>query len=299
MFFNSKKYKKEVENSQQQNEDTKKLIFVGLLATNRLTRWLLRLHPHRHQNLAKVTKMPEQIPVLFYHGFRGGDHSTQVIVDHTSNKLKRGYCKLIVDLYGNITLTGEWSGKNPIVQVVFKHRILSTAGFDYCMKMVIKYLKDEFGIEQYKAVAHSLSAPCVVRVEMQVANKKKYPHLESCALIAGPFNGVTYLGDIPNVNAFTQNGRPIIMNHHYLYLLLHKKRFSPNIKVLNIYGNILNLTNTDNYISVISAKSIRYILAPVSREFHEIEIRGKDAEHSWLHDNPFVIDIITKFLKLC
>lgn len=57
-------------------------------------------------------------------------------------------------------------------------------------------------------------------------------------------------------------------------------------------------TNTDRFISVVSAKSIRYILAPGAHTFQEVEVRGDAAEHSVLHDNPFVINIINKFLKL-
>jgi len=61
----------------------------------------------------------------------------------------------------------------------------------------------------------------------------------------------------------------------------------------------LDNTNTDKFISVISAKSIRYILAPNAHSYHEVEVRGKKyAEHSWMHDNPFVINIVDKFIGL-
>ena len=41
------------------------------------------------------------------------------------------------------------------------------------------------------------------------------------------------------------------------------------------------------------------ILAPKAHFYQEVEVRGKnDAEHSWMHDNPFVIDIVDKFLNL-
>ena len=134
---------------------------------------------------------------------------------------------------------------------------------------------------------------------MKHSSSKSFPHLVKCALIAGPFDGVTYLGDIPNVNVLNENGRPSMMNPHYLYLLFNRRKFNPNISVLNIYGNVLDNTNTDKFISVVSAKSIRYILAPKAHFYQEVEVRGEnDAEHSWMHDNPFVIDIIDKFLNL-
>lgn len=88
------------------------------------------------------------------------------------------------------------------------------------------------------------------------------------------------------------------MNLTYLKFILGKKRICPDASVLNIYGNILDETNTDKFISVVSAKSIRYILAPQLKFYQEVEIRGTNAEHSWLHDDPFVNNIINRFLGL-
>ena len=163
---------------------------------------------------------------------------------------------------------------------------------------LLPFLAKRYKFSTYTAVAHSLASPCIVRTEIKYAKKKKFPHLNKCVCIAGPFNGVTYLGDIPNVNILNEKGRPNLMNPHYLYLLFRKRRFNPNIAFLNIYGNVLDNTNTDKFISVTSAKSIRYILAPNAHLYQEVEIRGKDAEHSWMHDNPFVIDIVNKFIGI-
>lgn len=133
---------------------------------------------------------------------------------------------------------------------------------------------------------------------MRYAKRKNFPHLASCALIAGPFNGVMYLGDIPNVNRLTESGRPSMMTPHYSYMLRHRRDFNPSIRVLNIYGNVLDTTNSDRFISVVSAKSIRYILAPDAVYYQEVEVRGDNAEHSKMHDEPFVIGILNRFLGL-
>lgn len=107
------------------------------------------------------------------------------------------------------------------------------------------------------------------------------------------------MGDIPNVNVLNDQGRPSVMNPHYLYLLFNKRRFNSNISVLNIYGNVLDDTNTDKFISVVSAKSIRYILAAKAKYYQEVEVRGSvAAEHSWMHDNPFVINIVNNFIGI-
>ena len=277
------------------------MISLGLLATFAPTRIFLKMHKrHITDNVVIEESDLEQVPIIYFHGFRGGDYTTNVMVHQaTKDKGNEKFLKVTVDLLGNFKLEGTWTGdKHPIVQVAFRQRIVGIYGIDYYLSFVLPFLAKRYNFKNYIAVAHSLACPCIIRTEMKHSSSKTFPHLTKCALIAGPFDGVTYLGDIPNVNVLNENGRPSMMNPHYLYLLFNRRKFNPNISVLNIYGNILDETNTDRFISVVSAKSIRYILAPGAHTFQEVEVRGDAAEHSVLHDNPFVINIINKFLKL-
>lgn len=308
MFFNTKKYAEEAEKNRKQNlwqePSMFNMISLGLLATFAPTRPFLRMHKKHIENRAVIEKKQingEQTPIIYFHGFRGGDYTTRVMVDQAlKDKQNSKYLKVTVDLLGNFKLEGTWTGdRQPIVQVAFRQRIIGIYGIDYYLSFTLPFLAKRYHFKTYTAVAHSLACPCVIRTEMKHAKQKSFPHLNKCAFIAGPFDGVTYLGDIPNVNVLTEKGRPTLMNPHYLYLLFRRQRFNSNISVLNIYGNVLDNTNTDRFISVVSAKSIRYILAPQAHFYQEVEIRGaKDAEHSWMHDNPFVIGIIDKFIGI-
>lgn len=306
MFFNTKKYKEDAEKNHKHNlsKDPSRfnMIALAILATIAPLRIFLHLHKQHIDDRSTVEKKHgnfEQIPVIYFHGFRGGDYTTNIMVK-TALKQKddSNYLKVTADLLGNFKLEGTWTGdKNPIIQVVFRQRIVGVYAIDYYLRFILPFLAKHYHFNNYTAVAHSLACPCVVRTEMRTYRKKNFPHLTKCVFIAGPFDGVTYLGDIPNVNGFNHNGRPNVINIHYLYLLFHRKQFNPNISVLNIYGNVLDNTNSDKFISVISAKSIRYILAPNAKSYHEVEVRGsKDAEHSWMHDNPFVINMVNKFI---
>lgn len=308
MFFNSKKYTEEAEKNKKRNPWQEPSMFnmisLGLIASFAPTRPFLRMHKKRIEDSVKIEKKQgnfEQIPIIYFHGFRGGDYTTQVMVDQAlKDKGKDGFLKVTVDLLGNFKLSGTWTGdRQPIIQIAFLQRIVGIYGIDYYLSFTLPFLAKRYKFTHYTAVAHSLACPCIIRTEMKNYRNKKFPHLKKAALIAGPFDGVTYLGDIPNVNILLENGRPSVMNPHYLYLLLRKKRFNSNIAVLNIYGNVLDNTNTDKFISVVSAKSIRYILAPNAHFYQEVEVRGeRDAEHSWMHDNPFVIDIVDRFIGI-
>ncbi len=308
MFFNTRKYAAEAEKDKKrdlgQEPSMFNMISLGLIASCPLTRPFLRLHKKHIEDHTTIQAKKgdfEQVPIIYFHGFRGGDYTTRVMVKQAlKDKDSEQFLKVTADLLGNFKLEGTWTGdRQPIVQVAFRQRIVGIYAIDYYLSFVLPFLAKRYHFKTYTAVAHSLACPCVIRTEMKHSRSKQFPHLNKCAFVAGPFDGVTYLGDIPNVNVLNEKGRPTMMNPHYLYLLWHRRRFNPNISVLNIYGNVLNKTNTDRFISVVSAKSIRYILAPQAHFYQEIEVRGeKWAEHSWMHDNPFVIGIIDKFIGI-
>lgn len=309
MFFKQKKYSEEAEKNRkksdkQKDESFATMVTIGLLATFPPTRWLLRLHKRKiieHVNYEeKDPQVKEQIPIIYIHGFRGGDYTTNIMV-HQAGKDKGDakYLKVTSDLFGNIKMEGTWTGdKHPIIQLVFKQRVVGIYAICYYLRFTLAFLSKKFQFNQYDAVAHSLGAPSIIKTEMQTYYRKHFPRLRKAALIAGPFDGVMYLGDIPNVNQLNENGRPMLMSPSYIGMLINRYRFNPDISILNIYGNVLDETNTDRFISVISAKSIRYILAPISHTFQEVEIRGPMAEHSMMHDNLMVIDIVDTFLGI-
>ena len=306
MLFNSRKYIEETEHNRikhSQDPSMFELISLGTLASFPPSRFLLRLHPNKITSYSNYKIEPftcQQTPILYINGFRGGDYTTRVLVKEAGKaKHNPHYLKVTCDAVGNFTLEGTWTGDQyPIVQLVFRHRIAGMSAISYYLSRILPFLKKQFKFDTYFAVAHSLGAPAIVATAMHYFKHKNFPTLKKAALIAGPFDGVTYLGDIPNVNYLGEKGRPIAMNLTYLKFILGKKRICPDASVLNIYGNILDETNTDKFISVVSAKSIRYILAPQLKFYQEVEIRGTNAEHSWLHDDPFVNNIINRFLGL-
>ncbi|MBT8887104.1 alpha/beta hydrolase [Lactobacillus delbrueckii subsp. bulgaricus] len=306
LFFNSKKYAEETEKKRGKNPDPRDhslamMFFLGILATFPPFRIFLKLRGKRVSDLAEnQASGSDQVPIIYVHGFRGGDYTTRMMVeDALKQKGDARFLKVEADLTGRIKLTGCYTGdKQPIIQLTFKDRIAGYQAINYYLSFILPFLSKKYVFTRYSAVAHSLGSPCVVATEMRYAKRKNFPHLASCALIAGPFNGVMYLGDIPNVNRLTESGRPSMVTPHYSYMLRHRRDFSPSIRVLNIYGNVLDTTNSDRFISVVSAKSIRYILAPDAVYYQEVEVLGDNAEHSQMHDEPFVIGILNRFLGL-
>ncbi|WP_261806717.1 alpha/beta hydrolase [Lapidilactobacillus luobeiensis] len=251
-----------------------------------------------HGLTAAERARPDQIPTIYVHGFRGGDYTTNKMVLSAQNATRSDtFLKVIVNWRGELSYEGQWStGPYPLIQIVFKDKWMPVLQIVNWLNIVLPQLKKDFGFTEYNAVGHSIGATALVRVEMRNYANDAFPKLNKLVLVAGVFDGVVALGDWPNVNRLNHEGRPVIMNPHYLQLLLGRHRFPANVSVLNIYGNIGDASNTDKYISVISAKSIRYILAPIAKTFKEVEVLGKDAEHSKLHDDDKVLNLINRFL---
>ena len=87
------------------------------------------------------------------------------------------------------------------------------------------------------------------------------------------------------------------MNPPYQKLLKLKSIYKgKDIGVLNIYGDLEDSTHSDGSVSVSSAKSLKYLLGDSPKSYKELEFKGKEAEHSELHENSDVADQIIQFL---
>ena len=71
-----------------------------------------------------------------FHGFRGGDYTTNVMVHQATKDKGNKFLKVTVDLLGNFKLEGTWTGdKHPIVQIAFRQRIVGIYGIDYYLSL--------------------------------------------------------------------------------------------------------------------------------------------------------------------
>ena len=86
LFFNSRKYAEETEKKRRKNQtghSVNQMIALGLLATFPPCRIFLKLHRPKIADQATVEERPaaagEQVPIIYIHGFRGGDYTTNVM----------------------------------------------------------------------------------------------------------------------------------------------------------------------------------------------------------------------------
>lgn len=241
-----------------------------------------------------------QWPILYIHGFRGGDYTTQKMIESAlkcNGKKSDQFLKAIINWRGKVTYEGTWTDdEHPIVQVVFQNKCVGSNQMEYWLVKLLFDLRLKHEFTTYDAIGHSLGAVALVLVNLREKLRPYMPRLKKLVLIAGPFNGILGLGDLPNVNRVRPNGRPAFMSPTYFRIFMNKNNISDDLRVLNIFGNVGDHSNSDKYISVTSAKSISYILKPRVKEYNEYLIKGTNAEHSMLHDDSEILNTVNGFI---
>ena len=85
------------------------------------------------------------------------------------------------------------------------------------------------------------------------------------------------------------------MNEQYQKLTgLREVYPDKQIDVLNIYGDIGG--NTDGSVLNISSKALKYLLINHAKSYKEVKISGRGGQHSRLHENSEVDQILIDFL---
>lgn len=268
--------------------------------------WMNLFSKKKHKAKIPIYKMPdelsvdsskEQIPTFYVHGFRGGAHTTKDMVASAQKATQSPvFLRATVDWASKIHYSGYWStAKSPIIQIVLKDRWIPTGQIETWFNLILTDLHQRYEFKSYNAVGHSLGSVAMVSYLIKNFNKPYQPDINHLSLVAGPFDGVVALGDMPNVNPLTPEGRPAFMTPKYIWMYLNRYKFPKNAQVLNVFGNIGDYSNTDQYVSVSSARSIKFILKPIVKVFMEYNAKGANGEHSMMHDNKKVLHIIDEF----
>ena len=93
-----------------------------------------------------------------------------------------------------------------------------------------------------------------------------------------------------------ETGEPDIYSDGFKQLLPLRMHYPKQIEVLNIYGNKEDGSNSDGSVSVASAQSYKYLINGRAKSYSEVEIKGKNAQHSKLHENKEVDQLLIDFL---
>ena len=237
------------------------------------------------------------IPTFFFHGW-GSNANAETQMANAAKKAGASNTIIQADVSknGTVKLNGTIpkNAKNPIIKVNLED---NQSGKTSYVKDVITAVSNKYHYARINLVGHSMGNLQIANYINENYDNKKLPKINKVVSIAGHYDG--YLGEEAGQKAKIKNkktGEPDIYSDVFKQLLPLRKHYPRQIEVLNIYGNKEDGSNSDGSVSVASAQSYKYLINGRAKSYREVEIKGKNAQHSKLHENKEVDKLLIDFL---
>lgn len=236
---------------------------------------------------------------FFFHGWGSSINAEKQMVNAAKKAgVTKDVLTVIVDKNGVAHIQNAISkqAKNPIVKVGY----LDNENTDYHTDAKYAYaaimaVQKQYHYKKMNLVGHSMGNMSIMYLLMDYGKRKSLPKLEKQVDIAGHFNGIIAY-DKTSYTTLDHDGKLKQMNDIYKELLKMKSLYPKGVSILNIYGNLNDGSNSDGIVSNVSSRSLKYLLAPHANSYTEKEILGKMGQHSKLHENEQVDQVLIKFL---
>lgn len=238
-------------------------------------------------------------PTFFIHGWGSSYHAEQ----HMANAAKRaGVTDTII--WANVAKSGKVTfhgnikkgARNPIIEVnLADNKQMSYRKDGEYVYDAVSAAKRKWGFQTMNLVGHSMGNLGIVYMLRDYPNSDQLPQLKKQVAIAGHFNGGIGFG-YPKGSTIDADGKPSVEEEHFTELKTLRQTYPTSAKVMNMYGDLQDGTNSDSEIPVNSAKSLKYLVAGRAASYQEKEFYGKRAQHSKLHSNPKVDRALINFL---
>lgn len=248
---------------------------------------------------AAASYLQTTTPTFYVHGYQGSAHSTDTLINRAVKQADAH--KILVATVANdgtVSYTGTWrkGTVNPIVQVVFANNVAPYASQSTWLMTVISELANQHHFKHYNVVAHSAGNVATVNMLMTTAQPTNFPQIQKFVSLAGCYNGVITEDDVANQNYFLKSGEPALKHSVYQMLDAKRQNFPNHISILNIMGDLKDGSHSDELVSEVSARSLKYLIRGHQTNYQEKLFYGHHAQHSKLHENKKVATTINQYL---
>ena len=244
-------------------------------------------------------------PTVFVHGLQGTHGSTDTMIRDLSQRYSGTQKVMTINVKpnGELETTGRFQKvKHPLVQINFLNNSANTTTNAHWLNKALTYLYQKQGVRNVNIVAHSAGN---VAVYQALASQAAHtPKTNKFVILAGPFDGVLSLNDQANKNKVNPKDhyKPSIMypaNSYYpsyKQLMQLSTAFPKTVKVLNVYGNLGDGSNSDSLVTNASSLSVNYLLRHQKTPVQNKCFKDAKATHSGLHKSTKVDNWIDDFL---
>ena len=206
---------------------------------------------------------------------------------------------------GQVTWYGRLTpgARNPIIEVNLQNNksvkpgagsiVDAYANSSQYVLAVMRAVKAKYGFTKVNMVAHSMGNLQVYYYLKAHGQDRSLPQIQKLVDLAGHWNGLVMEPGATTVT-LAGNGRPSIMLPQYQGLLRLRQTFPRQIDVLNVYGNSKNAT--DGTVPNVSSQSLGWLVTGRAHSYQEQVIEGPGGQHSQLHENKAVDQLLVRFL---
>ncbi|EOH99955.1 hypothetical protein UAW_00355 [Enterococcus haemoperoxidus ATCC BAA-382] len=247
---------------------------------------------------ATETTQKSSIPTLFIHGYSGGNNSFgRMIKRMEKNDLTKKELVLTVSVDGKVQAKGKLTGKenNPSIQVLFEDNKNNEWNQAEWIKNCLIYIRDNYDVTQVNLVGHSMGGASSLRYLTTFGNDTNLPKINKFVGIAAPFNNFVELSNGETIDDVINKG-PIVQSERYTDYVNGIENVSKDMKVMIVAGDVEDGSSSDEAVPVADALSVVSLFKTRGNVVQEKIFYGKSAQHSQLHENTEVDQLVANFL---
>lgn len=240
------------------------------------------------------------VPTVMMHGTKGTRRSLGSMIKRlTKAKKAKKVMDIEVSKTGAITIDGELdyynNGPAPLIQVIFKESDPAEWQQGMWLNDIFTKLQLEYGVVEVDFVGHSMGGITGLRYIVDHGHDYRAIQIRKLVCIGSPFNSeVVHESGITKYDCDEKG--PNHFHETYRYLKSYSERLPNSLRILNIYGDLKNGSKSDGVVSTSSARALKHIIEGKVNYYIEREVRGWRAQHSLLHENRQVDDLVAQFL---
>lgn len=238
------------------------------------------------------------VPTLFIHGYSGGAGSFGGMLKRLEKgEVTKKEIVLTVTADGEVQATGHWTSEaaNPSIQVLFKDNKSHEWNQAEWIKNCLVFMRDNYGVTEVNLVGHSMGGVSALRYLTTFGGDESLPEIQKFVAIAAPFNNFVEPGPGETIESVLTNG-PEIQSERYVDYVNGSSNLPTAIKILVIAGDVEDGSVGDEAVAVTDALSVVSLLRLHGNDVQEKIFYGKKAQHSKLHENVAVDQLVADFL---
>ncbi|MTD41425.1 alpha/beta hydrolase [Erwinia sp. CPCC 100877] len=242
------------------------------------------------------TEVKTAVPTLFIHGYSGGNSSFGGMLKRLSSKTQKELT-LSVSPTGIVQAAGQLSGKadNPSVQVIFEDNKNNEWNQAEWIKNCLRYLSDTYATKEVNLVGHSMGGVSSLRYLTTYGDDTDLPKVNKFVAIAAPFNNFVELSQGETLEDVLTNG-PAVQSDRYIDLASGITKVATTMQTLIIAGDLQDGSLSDGTVPAADALSTVAMLKNHGNAVSEKVFYGQNAQHSQLHENLEVDQLVADFL---